>query len=102
MLQDLKLPVKYKSNGCSLHYSKCGGLQYLGHSKNIRPRQMYKDADSLPLKKYDVVINDFDAITALVCKLQNVHSVQLGHQWFYLSCNLCPRQKKKYSRRNDS
>jgi hypothetical protein len=36
----------------------------MGHSKNIRPRQMYKDADSLPLAKYDVVINDFDAITA--------------------------------------
>lgn len=91
---DLKLPVKYKSKGCSLHYSKCGGLQYWDILKNIRPRQMYKDADSLPLKKYDVVINDFDAITALACKLQNVHSVQLGHQDSFTSA-ATPRPDKK-------
>tara|TARA_R110000868_G_scaffold159379_2_gene388171 strand:+ start:436 stop:1428 length:993 start_codon:yes stop_codon:yes gene_type:complete len=91
---DLKLPVKYKSNGCSLHYSKCGGLQYWDILKNIRPRQMYKDADSLPLSKYDVVINDFDAITALACKLQNVHSVQLGHQASFTSA-ATPRPDKK-------
>ena len=59
---DLKLPIQYKSKGCSLHYSKCGGLNYWEIAKNIRPRQIYKDADALPLKKYDVIINDFDSI----------------------------------------
>ena len=51
------LPVKYKSDGCSLHYSKCGGLQYWDIIKNVRPTQIYKDAQSLPLKNYDVIIN---------------------------------------------
>ena len=91
---DLKLPIKFKSEGCSLHYSKCGGLQYWDIIKNIKFRQIYKDADSLPLKNYDVVINDFDSITALACKLQNIHSVQLGHQASFTSA-ATPRPDKK-------
>lgn len=91
---EVDLPVKYKSQGCSLHYSKCGGLNYWGIAKNIKPIQMYNDAKSLPLKDYDVVINDFDSITSLACKLQNVHSVQFGHQASFIS-ELTPRPEKK-------
>lgn len=91
---EVDLPVKYKSQGCSLHYSKCGGLNYWKIAKNIKPIQMYNDAKSLPLKDYDVVINDFDSITSLACKLQNVHSVQFGHQASFIS-ELTPRPEKK-------
>jgi uncharacterized protein (TIGR00661 family) len=89
-----ELPIKYKSNGCSLHYSKCGGLDYWEIAKNIQPIQMYKDAKSLPLHQYDVVINDFDSITSLACKLQKVHSIQFGHQASFISENT-PRPEKK-------
>lgn len=88
------LNVKFKSKGCSLLYSKCGGLDYFAIAKNIRPLQMYKDAKALPLKDYDVVINDFDSITALACKLQNIRSVQFGHQASFLSENT-PRPEKR-------
>ncbi|AWG21359.1 glycosyl transferase [Flavobacterium faecale] len=88
------LPVKFKSKGCSLYYSKCGGLHYPNIVKNIRPRQIYKDADNLPLQKYDVVINDFDSVTALACKMQKVHSVQFGHQASFISAKT-PRPDKR-------
>ena len=91
---EVDLPVKYKSKGCSLHYSKCGGLDYWDIAKNIEPIQMFKDAKSLPLKEYDVVINDFDSITSLACKLQKVHSVQFGHQASFIS-KLTPRPERK-------
>lgn len=90
----IDLPVKYKSPGCSLFYSKCGGLDYWEIAKNVNPIQMYKDAKSLPLKNYDVVINDFESITSLACKLQKVHSVQFGHQASFVS-KLTPRPEKK-------
>lgn len=90
----IDLPVKYKSKGCSLFYSKCGGLAYWDIVKNIKPNQIYNDAKSLPLKSYDVVINDFDSITALACKLQKVHSVQFGHQASFISKNT-PRPEKR-------
>ncbi len=90
----IDLPVKFKSSGCSLFYSKCGGLDYWNITKNIHPIQMYKDAKSLPLKNYDIIINDFDSITSLACKLQKVHSVQLGHQASFVSKHT-PRPEKK-------
>jgi len=90
----INLPIKYKSKGCSLHYSKCGGLNYWDILKNIRPRQIFRDADSLPLKKYDIIINDFDSITSLACKMQNMHSVQFGHQASFISAHT-PRPEKK-------
>ena len=91
---DFKLPIKYKSEGCSLHYSKCGGLNYGDIIKNIKPFTMYKDASSLPLEKYDVIINDFDIVTSLGCKLKKLPSVQLGHQASFQS-NATPRPDKK-------
>ena len=91
---DVNLPIKFRSKGCSLHYSKCGGLNYWDIAKNIQPIQMYKDAKSLPLKDYDVVINDFDSITSLACKMQKVHSVQFGHQASFVSKNT-PRPEKR-------
>jgi len=91
---DINLPVKFKSEGCSLHYSKCGGLNYWDIAKNIKPKQIYKDANALPLKNYDVVINDFDSITSLACKLQKVHSIQFGHQASFISPKT-PRPEKK-------
>jgi uncharacterized protein (TIGR00661 family) len=91
---EVNLPIKFRSNGCSLHYSQCGGLNYWDIIKNIKPRQIFKDADSLPLKNYDVIINDFDAVTSLACKLQKVHSVQFGHQASFIS-PMTPRPDKK-------
>lgn len=88
------LPIQYKSRGCSLHYSSCGGLDYWNIAKNIEPIRLYKEAKALPLKEYDVVINDFESITSLACKLQNVQSIQFGHQASFIS-DATPRPEKK-------
>jgi uncharacterized protein (TIGR00661 family) len=90
---NVDIPIKYKSKGCSLHYSQCGGLDYLKIAKNINPLQMFRDAKALPLSEYDVVINDFDSITSLACKLQKVKSIQFGHQASFMS-DLTPRPEK--------
>ena len=89
---NVDIPIKYKSKGCSLHYSKCGGLDYWEIAKNINPLQMYRDAKALPLSNYDVVINDFDSVTALASKIQKVKSVQFGHQASFKS-KLTPRSE---------
>lgn len=91
---DFNFPVKYRSKGCSLHYSKCGGLNYFSIAKNIRPLAMYQDASSLPLEQYDIIINDFDFVTSLACKLKRLPSVQLGHQASFQSDHT-PRPDKK-------
>lgn len=89
---NVDIPIKYKSKGCSLHYTKCGGLDYWKIAKNINPVKMYRDAKVLPLSDYDMVINDFDSVTALASKLQKVKSVQFGHQASFKS-KLTPRSE---------
>ncbi len=81
----LEIPIKYRSKGCSLHYSQKGGLDYCKIIKNTNPIQIFKDAKSLPLKNYDFVINDFESVTSLACKIQKLRSVQFGHQASFLS-----------------
>ncbi len=88
------LPIKYQSKGCSLYYGECGGLNYWSILKNIQPFNMLKDARSLPLEKYDIIINDFDFVTSLACKLKKIPSVQLGHQASFQS-DATPRPDKK-------
>lgn len=91
---DTDLPIKYRHPGCSLHYSQCGGLDYGKILKNLSVKKAISFARTLPLKKYDVIINDFDIITSIACKFHRVPSVHLGHQASFCS-NKTPRPAKQ-------
>lgn len=88
------LPVKYRSKGLSLLYHKNGGLNYRQMLKELSIINAYKDAKDLPVEKYDIVINDFEAITALACFMKKVPSIGFGHQASFQS-NEVPRPLKK-------
>ncbi len=76
----VQLPVKFRSKGISLFYRHGGSLNYKKMLRQIKPIQLWRDIRRLPVKEYDLVINDFDFITAMACKLRRVFSVQIGHQ----------------------
>lgn len=82
--------VKYRSKGLSLFYSKCGGLHYRRMWQENSLFRAYREAKALPVENYDLVLNDFDFITAKACALKNVASVQFGHQASFMS-SLTPR-----------
>lgn len=73
-------PVRYRSQGVSLFYNKKGGLNYWQLMRKVNPSKVWQDAKQLPVKKYDLVINDFDFVTSLACTLQGVPSIHFGHQ----------------------
>lgn len=85
---------KYKSAGLSLFYKSCGGLNYKQMLRRNSLRNAFKDARKLPVENYDVIINDFDFITARACKKKKVKSVQFGHQASFKS-NKTPRPNTK-------
>lgn len=91
---DTTLPVKYKSKGLSLFYGNNGGLDYLKVIKAFAPLRFIREARDLPVEKYDVVLNDFESITALACKIKNVPSIHFGHQASFRSEHT-PRPAKK-------
>ncbi len=88
------LPVTYKSKGLSLFYGNQGGLDYRKMIQAFSPIRIVKEARALPVEKYDIVINDFESITALSCKLKGIPFIHFGHQASFLS-NQTPRPKKK-------
>jgi uncharacterized protein (TIGR00661 family) len=79
------LPVVYRSKGMSLVYNSKGGLDYLAILKNLNPMAHIKDAFDLPVKKYDLVLNDFESITSLACKIKRCKSIHFGHQASFVS-----------------
>jgi uncharacterized protein (TIGR00661 family) len=88
------LPVKFKSKGVSLFYGNRGGLNYFKMWQKFSLARIWREAKSLPVEAYDIVINDFECITSLACKFKNKPSIQFGHQASFRS-PLSPRPKKR-------
>lgn len=88
------LPVKYQSKGVSLFYGNRGGLDYWKMAKELSLFNIIKEARELPVDQYDLVINDFESITSLACKIKQVPSIGFGHQASFKS-KLTPRPVSK-------
>ncbi len=86
--------VRYASKGLSLFYNECGSISISRTFKDNSLRNAMKDARELPVENYDLIINDFDFVTAMACRKKNVNSVQLGHQASFMSANT-PRPTSK-------
>jgi len=91
---NVPLPIKYRSSGISLNYSECGGLDIQKTWKDMKLLNAMKLARQLPVEQYDVIINDFESITAQACRIKNVPSIQFGHQASFQS-SLTPRPSSK-------
>lgn len=88
------LPVKFRSRGISFFYSKCGGLDYKKTWMDNSIIRAKKEALALPVEQYDIVINDFEYITAQACRIKRLPSVQFGHQASFMSA-ATPRPVKR-------
>ncbi|TWR28240.1 glycosyl transferase [Mucilaginibacter achroorhodeus] len=89
----LSQPLKYKFHGFSFVFGKNGGVDNWATFKIMNLRQLWKDLHSLPLNDYDLIINDFEPVSAWACRLQKVPSVSLSHQCSFVS-DKTPRPKK--------
>jgi len=88
------LPVKYRSKGLSLFYGNRGKLNYGKIISSFAPLRVSKEARDLPVEKYDLVLNDFESITALACRWKKVPFIHFGHQASFVSAKT-PRPHKK-------
>ncbi len=91
---DVNLPVKYRSRGLSLFYGNSGGLDYFKMFRSLAPFRLLREVNSLPVEKYDLVISDFEAITAMACRSKQIPFIHFGHQASFTS-DKAPRPAKK-------
>lgn len=89
----LSQPLQYKYHGFSFVFGKKGGVDFWKTYKSMNMWQFWKDMHQIPLDSYDLIVNDFEPITAWACKLKKLNSVSLSHQASFLS-PLTPRPAK--------
>lgn len=86
--------VKYKKLGIGYTFGKQGGIDLIDSIKHLRPFDFFKDIQTFPVQEYDLVINDFEPVTAWACKLKRKPCIALSHQSSFLSAK-SPRPAKK-------
>ncbi len=92
----LDAPIKYRSKGLSLYYNCNGGLDFWQVAKGFAPFRLKQEIKDLPVENYDLVINDFDYITAASCAKKKIPSINFGHQASFQSVHT-PRPGVKSS-----
>ncbi|MDO5615948.1 MAG: glycosyltransferase family protein [Cruoricaptor ignavus] len=82
---NLEDEVKYRFNGFGFVFGKNGGVDFRETWQRFDTAQFIKDVKNLPVKSYDLVINDFEPVCAWACKWQGKKSISLSHQSAYKS-----------------
>jgi uncharacterized protein (TIGR00661 family) len=91
---DLPYPVKYRFRGFGYVFGKKGGIDITATYKKNNVKQFWKEIKSVPVEEYDIVINDFEPVSAWACYLKNKPCVGLSHQASMLS-KKTPKPKQK-------
>src|SRR5215831_8813934 len=84
---NFNFPVKYTFNGLSFIFGKKGGVDLFETYKKSNIRKLFKEINSLPVEKYDLVINDFEPVSAWACYLKGKECIGLSHQAAVLNKN---------------
>src|SRR5476649_1448876 len=79
---DLALPfqVKYVLHGFGFVFGKKGGVDIWASFMKSRLRKFIGEINTLPVEDYDMVINDFEPVSAWACYLKNKPCIGLSHQ----------------------
>jgi uncharacterized protein (TIGR00661 family) len=76
----LPFPVKYKCHGMGFVFGKNGGVDLWKTFYKSNFRKFLKEVNNLPVEDYDLVITDFEPVTAWACYLRDKPCVGLSHQ----------------------
>lgn len=89
----LGYPVKYTFKGLSFVFGKKGGIDLISTYKKARIKRFYNEVKSLPVQDYDLVISDFEPVSAWACHRQHKPCYALSHQSAVINKN-APYPKK--------
>lgn len=73
-------PVKYRLNGLSFIFGKHGAVSLWETLKKMNLVKLVRDIAQLPVEEYDLVISDFEPVSAWACKLKKIPCIALSHQ----------------------
>jgi len=81
-IKQLEIPfqVDYRPHGLGFTFGKKGGIDFWKTYKNMDTKKVIKEIRSIPVEKYDIIINDFEPISAWAGRLKKVPVIALSHQ----------------------
>lgn len=93
---EVQLPIapKWQLRGLVFYYTAKGGIDYWTTLRKLRLLRFFLDINRLPVKDYQWVLNDFEAVSAYACKFKKVKCISVSHQAAVLSPN-APLPEKK-------
>lgn len=86
-------PVKYQLKGWSFIFGKKGGVDVWKTYLRTNSTRLQKEIKSVPVADYDLIINDFEPVSAWACKLKHKPCISFSHQAAVLS-EKAPKPKK--------
>ena len=89
----LSFPVKYKYQGLGFVFGKNGGVDILETYKKSNLKTFFSEISCLPVQAYDLVISDFEPVSAWACYQKNKKCISLSHQAAVLNKNV-PQPKQ--------
>lgn len=92
----IQLPFKvdFRKYGLSFVAGKKGGISYFRTAKSLKLGKLIRDIKHCNVRDYDLIINDFEPITAWAARIKNVKTIALSHQAAFKSRNT-PRPDKR-------
>jgi len=91
---ELPFPVKYRFKGLSFIFGKNGGIDYKGTLLKNNLFRLFREIKSCQVENYDLIINDFEPVSAWASKLRGVSCISVSHQSALLTENI-PMPKHK-------
>src|SRR5215211_5608969 len=77
---DLPYEIKYRFGGLSFIFGKKGGIDYFETYKRSNLKELFREINALPVDDYDVIINDFEPVSAWACYTKGRPCIGLSHQ----------------------
>lgn len=73
-------PVRYRFRGLGFIFGANGGIDLIETYKKNFIKVLLSETNSLPVHEYDLVVNDFEPVSAWACYLKNASCISLSHQ----------------------
>jgi uncharacterized protein (TIGR00661 family) len=84
----IDFPVKYNCQGLGFFFGRNGGIDLPKTVRYLNLIRFMKDVKRLPVEEYDLVISDFEPVTAWACKIKRKYCLGVSHQSSLLSPNV--------------
>lgn len=93
---DVQLPfkIKYQLKGLSFVFGKKGGIDFWKTIKKSDLKKFRKEMNKIDITNYDLVLNDFEPLSAWAAKLNKTPCISISHQEAVKALE-SPKPKKK-------